>query len=147
EYEIRVYTPDGRLERIIRRESRPRPITSRDKDRFMKAQIEKLGSKMPPGEKEDIFNLVTYPKHKPAYEKFAPMENGWIFVVVDSGRSDSVLVDVFDRDGRYLAQFKTDIPTEQLFFANGKAYAVATIDGYKFVRRYRYTISGTRRNP
>jgi len=141
DYEIKVYAPDGRPVKIIRREDGQRRISPRDKDRFMQAQIEELGNKMPPGEERNIFNLVSYPQHKPAYEKFALMENGWIFVVVDSGQTDSVLVDIFDQEGQYLAQFETDIPTEQLFFKNGKAYAVATVDDYKFVKRYRFEIS------
>ncbi len=68
------------------------------------------------------------------------MENGWIFVVVDSARGESKLVDIFNQEGEYLAQFETDISTDWLSFNNGKAYAVATIDDYKFIKRYNFEI-------
>jgi len=57
-------------------------------------------------------------------------KNGRICVVVDSARDGSKLINIFSKDGEYLAQFETDIPTDKLFFNNGKAYAVATIDDY-----------------
>jgi len=141
EYVIRVYSPDGRLVKLIRREHEPRLIERKDKERFMENQIGELGSKIPAGEVRNIFSHISYPQYKPAYERFAVMENGWIFVVVDSAESNSVLVDIFDQEGQYIAAFETNIPTEELFFKNGKAYAVATIDGYKFIKRYRYTVS------
>jgi hypothetical protein len=99
-------------------------------------------AKMPPNEEKKIFELIKYPKHKPAYEKFTLMENGWIFVVVDSVYERSKLIDIFDKDGRFLAQFETDISTDGLSFNNGKAYAVETINGYKFIKRYNFEIKG-----
>ena len=52
------------------------------------------------------------------------MENGWIFVVVDSASDGSKLVDVFDKDGEFLAQFEIDISTRsatqcKVCFENG----------------------------
>ena len=32
------------------------------------------------------------------------------------------------------------VPVDLLTFANGKAYAVADIDGFKYVKRYGYSI-------
>ena len=97
---------------------------------------------MPAGQEREVFELVEYPKYKPAYERFILMENGWVFVVVDSTWPESALVDIFNQGGAYLGQFETDIPTDQLFFNNGKAYAVATIDDYEFVKRYSFEILG-----
>lgn len=74
------------------------------------------------------------------------MENGWFFVVVDSVRDDYALVDIFDNEGQYLAQFETDIATDSLFFNNGKAYAVAVSGDYKFIKRYSYKIQGYNNN-
>ncbi len=65
--------------------------------------------------------LINYPKYKPAYERFVLMENGWIFVVIDSIRDESKWDDIFNKDGEYLAQFVTDVSTDWLFFNNGKA--------------------------
>ena len=66
------------------------------------------------------------------------MENGWIFVVVDSALEGYALVDIFDKDGKYLTRFETDISADRLSFNNGKAYAVATEGDYKFIKRYNF---------
>jgi hypothetical protein len=72
-------------------------------------------------------------------------------VIIESIDGEYTLFDIFDQEGRYIAHFKsTDItlPGEgliagegsiygfQLFFKNGKAYAVMEDEGYKFVKRY-----------
>ena len=140
-YEIKVYSSiDGRLMKIIQRDFKPLEISGRDKEYFRQNQSERFRNKMPVGEEKKIFELVKYPKYKPAYERFSLMENGWIFVVVDSARGEPKLVDIFNQEGEYLAQFETDIATDWLSFNNGKAYAVATIDGYKFIKRYNFEI-------
>jgi hypothetical protein len=68
------------------------------------------------------------------------MENGWLAVVVDSIENDYTLIDIFDEEGKYIAQFQTTVPVENLFFKNGKAYALATENDYKFVKRYKLEI-------
>ena len=145
-YEIKVYSPDGTLWKIIQRDYEPLEISGRDKEYFEQIQSEQLRIKMPAGEEKKVFELVKYPTYKPAYEQFTLMENGWIFVVVDSVRDGSKLVDIFNKDGSYLAQFETDVPTDWLSFNNGKAYAVVTIDDYKFIKRFNFEILGYKDN-
>ena len=139
-YEIKVYSPEGKLGKIIQRDFEPVEIGERHKEYFEHNQSERFLAKIPPNEEKRVFELVKYPKYKPAYERFILMENGWIFVVVDSVRDGSTLVDIFNKDGEYLAQFETDISTGWLSFNNGKAYTVATIDDYKFIKRYNFEI-------
>ncbi len=141
-YEIKVYSPEGKLGKIIQRDFEPVEIGERHKEYFEHNQSERFLAKIPPNEEKRIFELVKYPRYKAAYERFILMENGWIFVVVDSVRDGSTLVDIFNKDGEYLAQFETDISTDWLSFNNGKAYAVATIDDYKFIKRYNFKILG-----
>lgn len=142
DYEIKVYFPEGKLKSIIQRDYVPVEIDKRHKDHFVQNLDDRLLAKMPAGEEEKIFALIQYPKYKPAYERFILMENDWIFVIVDSVREESKLIDIFDKDGVFLTQFETDIPIDWLTFANGKVYAVATIDDFKFVKRYNYEILG-----
>lgn len=62
----------------------------------------------------------------------------WHLAVSNSGYADS-LFDIFDENGRYIGQFKTDLTAEYgwFFFKNRKAYAVETDEeGYKFIKRY-----------
>ncbi|MDH5467898.1 MAG: 6-bladed beta-propeller [Candidatus Aminicenantes bacterium] len=145
-YEIRVYSSEGKLMKIIQRDFEPVEISERHKEYFEQSQSEQFLAKIPANEEKRVFELVKYPKYKPAYERFTLMENGWIFVVVDSVRDGSNLVDVFNKDGEYLAQYETDVSTDWLSFNNGKAYAVATIDDYKFIKRYNFEILGYRDN-
>jgi hypothetical protein len=145
-YEIKMYSAEGELMKIIQRDFEPVEIRERHKDYFKNSQGELFMAKIPPNEEKSVFELVEYPKYLPAYESFVLMENGWIFVVVDSVRDGSALVDIFNKDGEYLAQFETDVPTDWLSFNNGKAYAVATIDDYEFIKRYNFEILGYKEN-
>ena len=145
-YEIKVYSSEGKLKKIIQRDFEPVEISERYKEYFEQNLDEQILGKIPVSEMKEVFELIEYPKYKPAYEQFTLMENGWIFVVVDSVRDESKLVDIFNKDGEYLAQLETDIATDWLSFNNGKAYAVATIDDYKFIKRYNFKILGYANN-
>ena len=145
-YEIKVYSSEGMLMKIIQRDFEPVEIGERHKEYFEHNQSELFMAKIPANEEKRVFELVKYPKYKPAYERFILMENGWIFVTVDSVRDRSTLVDIFNKNGEYLAQFKTDVPTDWLSFNNGKAYAVVTIDDYQFIKRYNFEILGYKDN-
>jgi len=59
-----------------------------------------------------IYQLMKYPKYKPAYQRFALMENEWLAVIVDSIKDEYALIDIFDQEGRYIGNFKTTIPVE-----------------------------------
>jgi hypothetical protein len=141
-YEIRIYGHDGEPKRTIRRDYDPSPVTPKDKARFLEEQGSDFFRFLPaPGQalKGKIIDAVRFPDNKPAYVSFALMENGWLAVVVDSPQKDVALFDLFDEKGRYTAQFEAAIPSEGLFFKNGKAYAVQTTEeGYKFIKRYRF---------
>jgi hypothetical protein len=143
-YEIKVYSPEGKLKEVIRRDFKPVEINEDHKKNFLENLNEQLLAKIPANEEKEVFERIKYPKHKPAYERFTLMENGWIFVVVDTERDGSKLVDIFNEDREFLAQFETDISTEGLTFKNGKAYAVATINDYKFIKRYNLEILGSK---
>lgn len=144
DYEIKLYSPEGKLKKVIRRDFKPVEINENHKKNFIKNLNEQFLAKIPANEEKEVFERIKYPKYKPAYERFTLMENGWIFVVVDSERDGSKFVDIFNEDGEFLAQFETDIPTEGLTFKNGKAYAVATINDYKFIKRYNFEILGSK---
>jgi len=144
-YEISVYYPEGKLARKIYRDHESIPVSEKDKISFAKL----LGNALPPVLTEDIkkkvFQNIKYPKYKPAYQSFTLMENGWLAVIADSVEDEYTLFDIFDQEGKYIANFKTTeiiLPVEGLisehlfFFKNGKAYAVNTEEDYWFVRRY-----------
>jgi hypothetical protein len=114
------------------------PISKRDKEKVINSYKESpyFTKSFPEEIRNRIFKEVKFPKYKPVYQFFTKMENGWLVVVVDSMENEYALIDLFDKEGRYIAQFNTDVPNRNLFFKNGKAYVVAVEEGFPFVKRY-----------
>ncbi len=147
-YEINIYSHEGKIVKKITREYEPIVVSEKDKESFLKIVGESLSASSPvftEDIKKKAFQKIKYPKYKPAYQSFILMENGWLAVIVDSVEGEYTLFDIFDQEGKYIANFKTKIPaegmfSELLFFKNGKAYAVVTENGYKFIKRYRFEI-------
>jgi len=140
-YEINIFSPEGKLVKKITRDYEPLPVSKKDIKNFEEEISGEEGFNSAP---EDLlkkfFQLIKYPKYKPAYQSFTLMENGWLALIVDSVKGEYTIFDLFDQEGRYIANFKTTIPVEGLFFKNGKAYAVATENDFKFVKRYNFEI-------
>jgi len=146
-YEIEVYSPDGKLSRIIQRSYDPIKINKKHKDDYIRYQDDEFLRflRAPDQEiKKDIIKLVKYPKHLPPYMNFTLMENGWLAVVVDAIEGDYTIFDLFDEEGRYIAHFKASIPMANLFFKNGKVYALAIVNDYRYVKRYNFEIQEKR---
>lgn len=150
-YEINIFSPEGRLVKKITRDYEPVPVSKKDIKNFEEeiSQEEEL-NRAPEDFMKKLFQLIKYPKYKPAYQSFTLtdgfnqsftlMENGWLALIVDSVKGEYTIFDLFDQEGRYIANFKTTIPVEGLFFKNGKAYAVATENDFKFAKRYNFEI-------
>jgi len=147
-YEIKVFNPAGDLIGIIKREYDPIRVTHKDIEIYAQNYKDTIFIHLPISDdiKEKAIRLAKYPKYKSAYNNFTFMEKGWLLVIVDSLDDGYALFDIFDQEGRYIAQFKAAIPTRGLFFKNGKAYAVAMENGYKFVKRYSFEIQEFRDN-
>jgi hypothetical protein len=137
-YKINIFSPEGKCRKIISRNYDPISVSRKDKAIVLKSYNEDpyFISTFPEKIRGKILNAVKFPKYKPAYQFFTLMENGWLFIVVDSIENEYALIDLFDKEGRYIVQFKTDVPTSNLFFKNGKAYTVAEEEGFPFVKRY-----------
>jgi len=142
-YEICIYSPEGKLIKIIQREYEPIEVTKQHRDDIIRLWEEEILPYLPPriqNIKKQIIQLIKLPEHIPAYQNFILMENGWLAVIVDSIKNEYSLFDIFNQEGKYIAQFKSSIPVENLFFKNEKAYALAIEDDYRFVKRYKYEI-------
>ncbi len=144
-YEISVYTPEGKLDKKITRDYESIPVSEKDEISFAKLLGNALPSVLTEDIKKKVFQNIKYPKYKPAYQSLALMENGWLAVIADSVEDEYTLFDIFNQEGKYIANFKTTeiiLPVEGLisehlfFFKNGKAYAVITEEDYWFVKRY-----------
>ncbi|MBN1829611.1 MAG: 6-bladed beta-propeller, partial [Deltaproteobacteria bacterium] len=135
-YVIDVYSPEGQKIQSIRREYNPIKISRKDREYFENGVAARFLRGISGVQAKEVLGFIKYPKFKPAYSRFALMENGWLAVVVEFIENEYTLFDLFDRDGVYIGHFKADIDPDSLFFKNGKAYAVTTKDGYRFAKRY-----------
>ncbi len=153
-YEINIYSPEGKMVRKITRDYDFLPVSKKDEEYFVEAARSSDDFSNPLFTEDllkKVFQQLKFPKYKPAYQVLALMENDWLAVIIESIDGEYTLFDIFDQEGRYIANFKsTDItlPGEgliagegsiygfQFFFNNGKAYAVTEEEGYKFVKRY-----------
>lgn len=142
-YEIRVYSPEGKPNRLIRKDHPPQPVAEMHKEDYAARQDRDFLSTLPAvyseSIKEKALSMIRYPKCLPAYRTFTLVDNGWLAVVVDAIEGGSAKIDFFDEHGVYIAEASAKIPVEGLTFKKGKAYAVETTeDGYKFVKRYSF---------
>jgi hypothetical protein len=136
-YEIRVYSPSGKPERLIRKDQPLMPITERHKRDFAARQEREILFSDPESVRKKALSMVRYPKHLPAYRTFTLMDNGRLAVVVDAIEGGPAKIDFFDEHGVYIAEATAQIPVEGLKFKKDKAYAITTTgDGYRFVKRY-----------
>jgi hypothetical protein len=138
-YEIKVFSPEGKLARIIRKDYDPIPITDVDKAAFrenMKLEFLRFMPNQLESAKKKALKLIRFPKAKPAYKEFTVDNGGRLFVIADEQSKPAAILDVFDANGRWIMHFRADIPVEGLRFKNKKAYAIATDEGYRFVKRF-----------
>lgn len=139
-YEIKIYSPEGTLVKKIIRKYKPRKVTQKDIDYFIENIAEEDIRTFPRQLKKEIIRLIKYPKYKPPYQDFVIMENGWLFVIVELREGEYTICDLFDEEGTYIGHFKADISPDLLLFKNKKAYAMASVDDYKCVKRYSFKI-------
>jgi hypothetical protein len=141
-YEIDIYDMAGKPRLQILKDGEPQAVTERNKDYFFKTRVLDFlatsGAATRPKD-EDVRKAMVYPRYLPAYSVFIPMDKGFLFVVTES-LLDSSAVDLFDSKGVYVGRFTTDVPAATLVFRNGKAYGIAEVGDYQFVKRYAYSI-------
>jgi len=138
-YEIKIFSPEGKLARIIRKEYDPVAVTDEDRETFaetMKTEFLRFLPAQFEAAKKKALGLIRYPKYKPAYQGFTFSEDGRLIVIANQKGDSSAILDVFDKDGRCVMHCQADIPVDGLRFKKNKVYAVATIDGYHFVKRF-----------
>ena len=148
-YEIKKYSPEGKLVKIIKKEHDPIKLNKKHKESYFDEQEEEFFRfiSITDDIKKQVKQLIRFPKYLPAYQSFTLMENGWLFVIVEAVRNEYTLVDIFDEECRYIGQFKTTIPSNELLFKNKKAYALATEEGFKLVKRYNFEIQEYKNSP
>jgi 6-bladed beta-propeller len=130
DYEIKIYSPEGKPIRTIQKEY--------DRVKVTQPDIDEMLQKIPnvaPG--VNIKEMIAFPEYFPPFQFFALDNQGRLYVrTFTKGKAKGEYVfDVFDPEGVFFTQFisKSDL---RLFKA-GKAYGIEETDeGYQVIKRY-----------
>jgi len=129
EYVIQVFSGDGRHVQSIEKKHVPEKVTQDDIDKIMEL-IPDVGP-------INLRERIEFPKHYPAYETFSMDSEGRLFVRTfnKTKNEGEFFLDVFDRDGRYIASLPTK--SSPRLWKKGKMYAIEEAeDGIRVVKRY-----------
>lgn len=122
-YEIRYYTGDGALQRLIRAEEPVTPVTDADIQRFTEDRLEVASEEWRP-RLQQMLDEVSFPEMMPAYSNLVADDAGNLWVADYPGpvteAHDSW--NVFDPDGRLLGS--VDIPPRFLVFQIGADFVL-----------------------
>jgi hypothetical protein len=131
-YEINIYNPEGKHVKSIRKEYQPQKITEEDKEEIL-SRMDSVASVTP----INLRDMFEFPKMFPPFQLFTVDEEGRIFVRTwEKGEEkDEFVHDVFNTEGRYIAQFTSKIHIS--VWKNGKAYAAdENEEGFNVIKRY-----------
>jgi len=133
DYEINMYTPEGKHVKSIRKDFRPQKLTEEDKEEI----LSRLDS-VPTAGAFNFREMFEFPKMFPPFQTFTLDESGRIFVRTwEKGQEEDEFVhDIFDSEGRYIAQFTSKIHVS--VWKNGKAYAAdENEEGFNVIKKYK----------
>jgi len=130
DYEIKVYSPEGKPVRAIQKEYERVKVTPADIDEM----LERIPN-MAPG--VNVKEMFSFPEYFPPFQFFLLDDQGRLYVrTFTKGKAKGEYVfDVFDADGVFFAQFVTK--SDLRLFKAGKAYGIEESDeGYQVIKRY-----------
>lgn len=128
-YDIKVYNPEGEHIRTIEKEYDRTKLTQEDIDEMFAGSADKT-----------YMERFAFPEYFPPYQSFRLDEQGRLFVrTFTKGKAKGeYVVDVFDAEGRFIAQFITK--SDLKLIKKNKAYGVEkTADGFLVIKRYKVT--------
>lgn len=128
-YDIKIYSPEGKHIRTIEKEYDRTKLTQEDIDEMFAGSPDK-----------SYMERFAFPEYFPPYQSFRLDEQGRLFVrTFTKGKTKGeYVVDVFDAEGCFIAQFTTK--SDLKLFKKNKAYGVEeTADGLLVIKRYKVT--------
>jgi len=129
-YEIKVYSPEGKHIRSIQKEY--------DRVKVTQADIDEMLARIPnvtPG--VNIKDMISFPEYFPPFQFFLLDDKGRLYVrTFTKGKAKGEYeFDVFDAEGKFSAQFITK--SDLRLWKAGKAYGIEETDeGYQVIKRY-----------
>lgn len=132
DYEINMYTPGGKHVKSIRKEYQPQKITEEDKEEILSRMdsVSNMGQ-------VNFREMFEFPKMFPPFQSFTLDEKDRIFVRTwEKGKEkDEFVHDIFDSEGRFIAQFTSKINVS--VWKNNKAYAIdEDEEGFNVIKKY-----------
>lgn len=133
EYEFTVMDIEGQIIKKIIKDFNPQRITDIDQKRMLKERFTDTGRSIPEGYK------IIFPENFPAYRHFTIDDQGRFFVQTYKYiEGKGQLYDVFDCEGKYLAQIPLKIIPRA--WKKEKLYTIEeNEDGFQMVKRYKVT--------
>ena len=129
-YEIRIYSPEGKHIRTIQKEYDPMKVTQADIDEM----LERIPN-VTPG--VNIKEMFSFPEYFPPFQFFLLDDQGRLYVrTFTKGKAKGEYeIDVFDAEGKFIAQFITK--SDLRLWKAGKAYGIEETDeGYQVIKKY-----------
>jgi hypothetical protein len=132
DYEIDVYTPEGKLVKSIRKEYQPQKISEADKEKILSGldSFQNMGP-------INLREMFEFPKMFPPFQLFTLDEKEHIIVRTwEKGKEEDAYVhDIFDSEGRFIAQFTSKINVS--VWKSGNAYAIdENEEGFNVIKKY-----------
>lgn len=133
DYEIKYFTPDGQLFKIVRKKYRPQTISEKDKEEML--------SMMPKTGAVNMKEMVVFPEKYPPFRSFCLDEQNRLYVrTYEKGKTPgSYLFDIFNPEGKFIA--RCEIPSSfvgsQLVWKGNRLYNVEKDEeGYQYIVIY-----------
>jgi hypothetical protein len=149
-YEIKIYSPEAKLKKIIRTLLPLLPVEEKDREDFLKFGPQDITTwrSMDKGLKNKIKSLIKFPSKKPAFLEMLCMDNGYLMVIRDRETYRNSLINIFDHDGRLIIERRLAFVIKEGLCRKGRIYSIyEDEDGYKFIKRYRYKMQTKKRGP
>ena len=130
DYEIKVYSPEGKPIRTIQKEYDRVKVTQTDIDEMLERIPNVAGG-------VNIKDMFSFPDVFPPFQSFFLDDQGRLYVrTFTKGKAKGEYeIDVFDAEGKFIAQFITK--SDLRLWKAGKAYGIEETDeGYQVVKRY-----------
>jgi hypothetical protein len=130
DYEIKIYSPEGKHIRTIQKEYDRVKVTQTDIDEM----LERIPNATPG---VNIKEMFSFPEYFPPFQFFLLDDQGRLYVrTFTKGKAkDEYEIDVFDAEGKFIAQFITK--ADLRLWKAGKAYGIEETDeGYQVIKRY-----------
>jgi hypothetical protein len=141
-YEIKVFRPEGKLNKIIRTDLPFLPLEAEDRQAFLEYHLPRDISTWYTMEKnlqKKIKSMIKFPDRKPAFLSLIPMDNANLMVVREGNYRQNALIDIFDSSGRFIIEKKLPFNIKNGICKSGRLYTIyEDDDGNQYVKCYSY---------